>query len=103
MPIFLERDLKPVDLFELFFDDGVVAQIVDYSGKYANSSSNQLFQLSPDKLRLSKALLLLRCYAVLPRGRMYWENRKMYRMQYFLVQCPVTILKKYFAITTDVS
>jgi DNA excision repair protein ERCC-6 len=75
IPKLLEKDWSPVDMFELFYDDFVIDQIVDNSIKYAKTMGHHSFRLSSDKLRLFIALLLASGYVPLPRRRLYWEQK----------------------------
>lgn len=61
-------------MFELFFDDDVVDQIVEFFNNYAKTTGHS-FQMNVDKLRLFIGLLLASGYVPLPRRRLYWEHQ----------------------------
>ena len=75
-PKFLSCEWSPVDLFELFFDDDVVSQLVENTLKYAREQKGDHgFELTAENMKLFLAVLLLSGYAILPRRRMYWEQQ----------------------------
>jgi DNA excision repair protein ERCC-6 len=71
--IYAGRDLTPQFLFELFFDDEVIATLIANSEKYALQKGKHGFQVTAGEFRLFMAILFSSGYASLPRRRMYWE------------------------------
>lgn len=68
------NSLSPTEIFNLFFDDGVIEFLVNMTTLYAQKvKGKHLFSTDPSEMRLFLAMLLLTGYVVLPRRRMYWE------------------------------
>jgi len=66
-------DRSPSSLFELFFDDAVIDNIVEMSNLYAIQKSKQL-DVTPSEIRLVIAILLISGYVPLVNRRMFWES-----------------------------
>ena len=69
-----EKDLSPISLFELFFDEEVISHILDMSEKFAQQQNKKNFCLPEADLKLAIAILIISGYSALPRRRLYWEN-----------------------------
>jgi len=68
--------LSPVAIFNAFFDDNVVEYMVSMTNLYAQRDKGKHgFSIDVNEMRLFLAMLLLTGYVVLPRLRMYWENK----------------------------
>jgi len=75
-PRFIAKEWTLVELFELFFDTDTVQLLVANTVKYAHDvKGDRSFTLDVETLKLFFAVLLLSCYNVLPRRRMYWEQQ----------------------------
>ena len=68
------QDFRPHELFELFFGDELLGEIIRQSNMYATKKANVALALSKAELKVFFAFLLLSGYSCLPRQRMYWEN-----------------------------
>ncbi|KAL8585552.1 hypothetical protein ACOMHN_046212 [Nucella lapillus] len=72
---FLEQNLNPLEIFELFVDDEVVDYIVDQTNLYARrDKGNHNFVTTRQEFRTFMAILLLSGYNQLPRRNMYWDR-----------------------------
>lgn len=69
-----EIDMQPSSLFELFFDEEVVAHTLEMSNLYAQQNGKDNFVLTESELKLAIAILIISGYSSLPRRRLYWEN-----------------------------
>ena len=73
-PKYFEKQWSPADVFEFFFDDEVIEQIIQFSKSYAADKASHQFHVTKEEMRAFLALLLLSGYVSLPRRRMYWEK-----------------------------
>lgn len=73
-PSFLQQDMTPCMLFELFFDEQVIDMIVNMTTLYANQKGKPSFKVTSGEIRSFMAVLLVSGYVPLPRRRMYWES-----------------------------
>ena len=65
----------PLSLFEIYFDDALVTQLVKFTKLYGQREKGDCsFDLSNEKFRLFLGILLLSGYHKLPHRRMYWET-----------------------------
>ncbi|XP_070173741.1 piggyBac transposable element-derived protein 3-like [Littorina saxatilis] len=72
---FLNENLNPLEMFELFIDDDVVDYIVDQTNLYARrDKGNHTFVTTRQEFRTFMAILLLSGYNQIPRRTMYWER-----------------------------
>lgn len=64
-----------MELFELFIDDGVLNQIVDFTNKYAND--NNIHETVADIFEMKRfiGILLLSGYHTLPNVESYWSSQ----------------------------
>lgn len=65
---------EPHDIFEMFLDDDLIQDIVDFSQKYARSKGDHSFFTRPEEIRTFLAVLLVSGYSPLPRRKMYWSQ-----------------------------
>ena len=70
---YASTDYTPTTLFEHFFDDEIILQLVKNTNKYAMQKGKHSFQTTPSEFRLFLAILFNSGYAPLPRRRLYWE------------------------------
>lgn len=70
-----ERELKPVDLFKMLFDEEFVQLICDESRKYATFKGVHSFSVSTREMYIYLGILLLSGYTKVPNRRNYWETR----------------------------
>ena len=96
-PKYKEEQWSPADVFEIFFDNEVIEQIIRFSKIYAAGKGFHNFQVSMEEMRAFLALLLLSGYASLPWKRMYWEKQIDVNKEVFTRTLHVTDLKKFFA------
>ena len=74
-PAFLNQEHSPVELFEFFFDEEVIAYLVDQTNLYASRDmGDHNFTTNNQDMKTFLAILLLSGYSALPRRRMYWEK-----------------------------
>ena len=73
-PKYFEKQWSPADVFEFFFDDEVIEQIIQFSKSYAADKASHQFHVTKEEMRAFLALLLLSGYVSLPRRRIYWEK-----------------------------
>ena len=73
-PAFLQRDMTPAYIFELFFDDEVINYTVTMTNLYAMQKGKPAFSVTPDEVRGVLAILMISGYVQLPSRRMFWEN-----------------------------
>jgi len=67
--------LTPLAIFNGFFDDDIVQNMVQQTNLYAKRDKGKhTFSTDVREMRLFLAMLMLSGYTVLPRRRMYWEN-----------------------------
>jgi len=66
-------DYTPTTLFEQFFNDEVILDLIENTNKYATQKGKHSFQTTPNEFRLFLAILFNSGYAPLPRRRLYWE------------------------------
>lgn len=66
---------RPIEYFELFFDDVVLEYICECSIKYAQQKGNHNFNLDKGTLKSFLGILILSGYCDLPRCKMYWEQK----------------------------
>ena len=80
MPIFPEqntvvyRELTPLELFELFFDDELLEEITKQSNLYARQKNIFESSLDSDEIRLFFSILIITGYAPKPSRRSHWQN-----------------------------
>ena len=67
------KDFQPHQLFELFFDEVLLSEIIRQSLLYATKKAGVNLALSVSELKVFLAILLLSGYSSVPRQRMYWE------------------------------
>ena len=71
----IQQNVTPVGLFEHFFDDYVIASIVNLSNWYANAEKGKHeFKTNASEICLFIVTLLLTGYNTLLRRKLYWEN-----------------------------
>ena len=73
-PKYYKNQWSPADVFEIFFDDQVIALIIWYSNLFAAEKGSHQFPITTEEMRAFLALLLLSGYAPLSRQRMYCEK-----------------------------
>lgn len=74
-PISLKADSHPIEFFELFMPIELVEDLVKYTVSYA-ASKNQRLTLSVQEMYVFLGILYVSGYNVLPRRRMYWEEKE---------------------------
>lgn len=74
-PDFLNQNMTPVQLFELFWNDEVINLIVNESKSYALLKGKHSFDVSCSEIKLVIAILLLSGYCSVSRHRLYWDTR----------------------------
>ena len=67
-------DLKPHQLFKLFFENEVITYLFEQSKIYAASKGNFVFHVTLDKFHAFLASLLISGYTSLPWRGMYWQQ-----------------------------
>lgn len=72
----VDRPLSPLELFQLFFTEELIEEIVKESVLYAVQKGILQYQLSVEELKIFLAILglLISGYCTVPRRRMYWEE-----------------------------
>ena len=73
-PAFLNKDMTPAYIFDLFFDEDVVDFMVTMTNLYAMQRGKPTFFVTADEMRGVLAILLISGYMPLPSRRMFWEN-----------------------------
>lgn len=73
-PAFLQKDMTPAFIFELFFDDEMVDFIVTMTNLYAAQRGKPTFSVSANEIRGVLTILLISGYVSLPSRRSFWEN-----------------------------
>ena len=73
-PKYFEKQWSSADVFEFFFDDELIEQIIQFSKSYATDKASHQFHVTKEEMRAFLALLLLSGYVSLPRRRMFWEK-----------------------------
>ena len=68
-----DNDCTPLSLFERFFDDVVINQIVTETLRYASQKSSHDFKITPADLKVFLGILIISGYVVLPGRRCYWS------------------------------
>lgn len=68
-----EENLTPVELFELFFDDGLFDVIVHETNRYASQKNSEL-RVTKDEMKVVFGVLLISGYVSYPRRRLFWET-----------------------------
>lgn len=66
-PKFLNADLSPCELFQLFFDDEMMEFIIEMSQTYAQQKGDHAWTISYDDICVFIGILLLSGYVPLPR------------------------------------
>ena len=66
----IQQNVTPVGLFEHFFDDYVIASIVNLSNWYANTEKGK-HEFKPNASDICFVMLLLTGYNPLPRRKLY--------------------------------
>lgn len=74
LPEYMEKDMSPTELFELFYDDDIINMIVEFTKHYAHTHGDVSFDVTYQDMKLYLAILLLTGYNPLPRYKMYWET-----------------------------
>ncbi|XP_046408944.1 piggyBac transposable element-derived protein 3-like [Ischnura elegans] len=67
------REASPTTIFELFFDEEVIAHLVQESNKYAQFCNCNNPNIIPEELKVFVAILFLSGYNTVPSKRHYWE------------------------------
>ena len=70
----LKMPFSLVDLFECFFDKGILETFAEFSKIYARSKGNITFKTTHEEIQTFFAILLLSGYSPVPRRRMYWSS-----------------------------
>lgn len=73
-PAFLQKDMTPAHIFDLFFDYEVLEFIVAMTNLYAFQKGKPTFSVSSEEIRGVLAILLLSGYVTVPSRRLFWEN-----------------------------
>ena len=80
MPIFPEsntskyKDFTPLELFELFFDEEIIEDMVEQSNLYAREKNIFESIVSSDEMRLFLGVLIITGYAPKPSRRSHWQS-----------------------------
>jgi len=82
-PNFLNDDMTPYHIFELFWD--VNKHSVNMTDVYAAQKGNANFQVTADELQWVLAILLISGYISLPSHRMFGDKPMTCRMQQSLL------------------
>lgn len=72
-PCTAENNLNPIELFRLFFNKSLIADMCNFSNLYA-SQHNRVGDISESEIWCFLGVLILSGYNILPRKHMYWEN-----------------------------
>ena len=73
------RDFTPMELFELFFDEDIVNEMVEQSNLYARQKNVFESSVNSDEMRLFLSILIVTGYAPKPSRRSHWQNRPDFR------------------------
>lgn len=68
------RDLSPVELFELFFDEEIWNLIVDQSIVYANFKGEASCTVTKEELKVFLGILVVPGIVPVPSRRSFWRN-----------------------------
>jgi len=79
------RDISPVAIFELVFDNEMLNLIVRESTRYALFLNMTDPKVTVDEMKVFLAILILSGYSVVPGKRLYWESAGDVRNE--LLQC----------------
>ncbi|KAK9720026.1 Transposase IS4 [Popillia japonica] len=69
------KQMIPLQLFEMFFDEDIIEHIVTETNRYA-SQKNKPDNISSQELKCFLGVLIISGYIQLPRRRMFWEREK---------------------------
>lgn len=67
------KELTPVQIFEMFFDEEVFEMIANLSQLYASQNNRHNFTVTVSELKIFFGILILSGYHKLPRESMYWS------------------------------
>ena len=71
----IQHEVTATGLSQKFFDDEVIASIVEMTNLYAKRDKGKHdFNTDASEIRLFIGMLLLTGYSPLPRRKLYWEN-----------------------------
>ena len=68
------RDMSPVELFELFWDETLVEDILEQIKIYSTWKGKEVVILSNAEFRTFLGIILLSGYKKLPQGKLYWSQ-----------------------------
>jgi len=66
--------MRPVEIFELFFDDKLISYLVEQSKLYALFKNVNDFDVTNDEIKCFIGILVLSGYNGLPGKRFYWDS-----------------------------
>lgn len=69
------KNMTPVELFELFFDNGIFQYLVEETQKYAQFKNLADPEISASEIRCFIGILILSGYNKLPSKRSYWDMK----------------------------
>lgn len=72
-PPTVENQMNPMELFGLFFNESLVADLCHFTNLYA-SQNNRMGDVKKSEMWCFLVVLILSGYNQLPRKHMYWEN-----------------------------
>jgi hypothetical protein len=68
------KEMSPTDLFDLFFDQDILAFIATKSCEYAMTQFGMPVNISADEIRVFVAILILTGYNKVTDYKLYWSN-----------------------------
>lgn len=68
----LLKNMEPIDLFHLFFDDSIIHLITIETIRYASQKGDHTFTITESEMKAFLGIILLSGYHTLPREKLYW-------------------------------
>ncbi|KAJ8930084.1 hypothetical protein NQ314_017154, partial [Rhamnusium bicolor] len=69
------KDMSPVELFELFFDENIYLYLAEQTQLYAHFKNKHDPEITSQEIRCFTAILILTGYNPLPSKRLYWDMK----------------------------
>ena len=70
----LLKNMEPIEVFNLFFDESIIQLITVETKRYADQKGEHTFNVSESEIKAFLGILLLSGYHSLPREKLYWCN-----------------------------
>jgi len=86
-PVFLQRDMTPAYIFDLFFDDRVINYTVTMTNLYAMQKGKPTFSVTAGEIRGVLAILLFSGYVQLPSRLCSGRTAMMFTIQLSAPSC----------------